>query len=206
MTTNPAIPEPARKLLDYIGRIETGRTGDAAYRAIVGHHEDELVVAITELSVDELLALQGQWPAQGWGSTAAGKYQIIRETLLWLKQVLPLSGRELFDPILQDRVGYALLVRCGWEKLHAREIRRRDFALALAKEWAGIPVLETTQGQSIEVRRGQSFYAGVGPNAATCTADGFEDALDEALDPTAIGTVFRTLRRWTRRALSRMTS
>ena len=206
MTTSIAIPESARKLLDYIGRLETGRTGDAAYRTIIGHHEDELAVAIIELSVDEVLALQEQWPARDWGSTAAGKYQIIRSTLLWLKDTLPLSGRELFDPALQYRIGYALLVRCGWEKLHAREIHRRDFALALAKEWAGIPVLETTQGQSIEVKRGQSFYAGVGPNAATSTANAFEDALDEALDPTAIGAVLRRLRRWKRRALRRWTS
>jgi hypothetical protein len=206
MTTNPAIPEPAHKLLDYIGRIETGRTGDSAYRTIIGHHEEELEVAITELSVDELLAQQEQWPARGWASTAAGKYQIIRGTLFWLKDTLPLSGRELFDPMLQDRLGYALLVRCGFEKLRARRLRRRDFALALAKEWAGIPVLRTTEGQRIQVKRGQSFYSGVGRNAATSTPEAFEDALDEALGPAAIHTVLKTLRRWKRRAHLRRTS
>ncbi len=205
MTTNPTIPKPARKLLDYIGRTETGRMGDAAYRTIIGHHEDELAVAITELNVDELLALQEQWPARGWGSTAAGKYQIIRGTLLWLKDALSLSGRELFDPVLQDRLGYALLVRCGWGKLRASEIRRDDFAIALAKEWAGIPVLTTTQGPSSRIERGQSFYSGIGPNAATSTAEAFEDALDDALDPTTIGTVLRSFRRWKRRALRHRT-
>ena len=203
MSTNPAIPEPARKLLDYIGLMETGRIGEAAYRTIIGHHEDELPVPITELSVDELLAQQEQWPVRGWASTASGKYQIIRITLLSLKNELGLSGEERFDPALQDRLGYALLRRCGWDKLQARRMRRGTFALELAKEWAGIPVLKSVRGRSIRLKRGQSFYAGDGRNAATATAEAFEDALDAALGPTAIRTLVKTLRRWKRRVFPR---
>ena len=206
MSTNPSIPEPARKLLDYIGRMETGRTGEAAYRTIIGHHEGELAVPITELSVDELLAQQEEWPARGWASTAAGKYQIIRSTLLSLKEALSLSGQERFDPTLQDRLGHALLVRCGWDKLQARHMRRGAFALALAKEWAGIPVLKSMQGRNARLKRGQSFYAGDGRNAATATAEAFEDALDDALGPTVIRTLIKTLRRWKRRVLPRRVS
>ena len=72
MSTNPSIPESARKLLDYIGRMETGRTGEAAYRTIIGHHEGELAVPITELSVDELLAQQKEWPARAEGQSREG--------------------------------------------------------------------------------------------------------------------------------------
>jgi hypothetical protein len=203
MSTNLSIPESARKLLDYIGRMETGRTGEAAYRTIIGHHEGELAVPITELSVDELLAQQEEWPARGWASTAAGKYQIIRSTLLSLEEALGLSGQERFDPALQDRLGYALLVRCGWDKLRARRMRRGAFALALAKEWAGIPVLRPTRGRTVRVKRGQSFYSGDGRNAATATAEAFEDALDDALGPTIIRTLVKTLRRWKRRIFPR---
>src|SRR5687768_5985874 len=77
-----SMPHAAMGLLDFIGQAETGRTGDAAYRTIIGHHENELDTPITSLSVGELLALQAEWPARGWLSTAAGKYQILRGTLL----------------------------------------------------------------------------------------------------------------------------
>jgi hypothetical protein len=181
MTTESPISLRALRLLEFIGEAETGAIGDAAYRTVIGHHEGELAVPITSLSVDELLALQEEWPARGWLSTAAGKYQIIRTTLIALKQAVPLTGGELFDQPLQDRLGFALLQRCGWDKVVAREISRRDFALAVAKEWAAMPVLKPMRGLSIRLRRGQSYYAGDGRNAALVTARQFERALADAL-------------------------
>jgi hypothetical protein len=208
MITSPMapIPESALRLLDFIGRAETGRTGADAYRTVIGFHEGDLPGPITSLSVDELLASQEEWPARGWVTTAAGKYQILRSTLLDLKVALSLSGREVFDEGLQDRLGYALLERCGWPEVQSGMIRRRDFALAVAREWAAIPVLRGTQGRSRRVRRGQSFYAGDGRNTATITPKAFEAALDDVLGASVVRKLIELFRRWGRGILHRQTS
>lgn len=183
MDSNSPIPPAARRLLDFIGLAETGRTGEAAYRTIIGYHESELAVPITSLTVDRLLSQQEKWPARGWITTAAGKYQILRSTLLELKDAMPLAGDEIFDATLQDRLGFALLLRCGWSEVGVGTMRRSAFALALAKEWAALPVLTAMRGHTIRLRRGQSYYAGDGRNAAIITPRDFERALDDALGP-----------------------
>ena len=72
-----------------------------------------------------------------------------------------------FVPDLQDRFGFALLKRRGWDDFAANRLSLKDFGNRLAREWASFPVLSDQQGQHRTVRRGESYYAGDGINAST---------------------------------------
>lgn len=180
---NPNVPPGAAKLLDYIGRLETGRTDAAAYGVIVFFKQDKLPKPLTEYTIDELLAAQKTW-AKNWKGSAAGKYQIIRKTLLGLVEKLGIPGTAKFSPDLQDRLGFQLLTNRGWQAFVSRQITTSAYALQLAREWASIPVLTTTQGQHRLVTRGQSYYAGDGVNKAHADPAEFE-ALLASLKPGA---------------------
>lgn len=171
----------AAKLLAYIRKAETGETDlNEQYRTIIRHKQGELPKPLTQYTVDELLAAQVGW-GKKWKSSAAGAYQIIRKTLAGLKAGQKLTGKEKFTPELQDRLAIALLRGRGWDKAVAGTMSPATFALALAKEWASLPVLQAMQGASRKVKRGESYYAGDGLNASLVKAEEFERVLLDAL-------------------------
>lgn len=180
----PEAPHQAAALLAFIRRAETGEDDNEAYRTIIGHHQGELPKPLTRYTVDELLKAQLQW-GRKWGSSAAGAYQIIRKTLLGLKAGLGLTGSEIFDASLQDRLGYELLCQRGIEKAMDGRLAVSAFALALAKEWASMPVLLAVKGASRQIRRGQSYYAGDGLNKAQVTPEALEAVLAQTFRSTA---------------------
>ncbi|WP_417741506.1 phage tail tape measure protein [Salipiger sp.] len=80
---------------------------------------DQNLVAMT---LDEIIALQGKMLANpenrkaygdGRGSSALGRYQIVRKTLRGLMAEMNLSGSELFSPDLQDQMADVLIERRG---------------------------------------------------------------------------------------------
>lgn len=167
------IPAPAARLLDFIADGESG----GGYKVIYGHHEDDSGVPdITGLSLRQLLNYQGHWGAL-WGSSAAGRYQIMPDTLRSLIFSLQLSGEEIFDADMQDRLGYALLVRRGYGLYMPGALSVVAFGKALAQEWASLPVLADTQGAHGPIVRGQSYYAGDGLNKADVNPERFEAVL-----------------------------
>jgi muramidase (phage lysozyme) len=173
---NSNVPPGAAKLLDYIGLLETGRTDASAYEVIVFFKQDKLPKPLTEYTIDELLAAQKTW-AKNWKGSAAGKYQIIRKTLVGLVQQLGIPGSTKFTPDVQDRLGFQLLTNRGWQAFVSRQITVGAYALQLAREWASIPVLVSTQGAHRIVTRGQSYYAGDGVNKAHADPREFEALL-----------------------------
>jgi hypothetical protein len=183
---NPNVPRGAAILLDFIAKLETNRTGQAAYETIIGFRNEKpgtLPKPITEMTLEELLAEQKRWVKNLKApSGAAGRYQIIRPTLLSLVTELgvPLSAK--FAPDLQDRFGFALLKRRGWEQFAATKLPLRAFGNNLAKEWASFPVLSDMTGAHRVVRRGESYYAGDGFNASLAKASEAEAVLAEVLN------------------------
>lgn len=173
---NPNVPPGAAKLLDYIGLLETDRTDASAYEVIVFFKQGKLPKPLTEYTIDELLAAQKTW-AKNWKGSAAGKYQIIRKTLLGLVEQLGIPGSTKFTPDVQDRLGFQLLNNRGWQAFVSRQVTVGAYALQLAKEWASIPVLVSTQGAHRVVTRGQSYYAGDGVNKAHADPKEFEALL-----------------------------
>lgn len=177
MTYGANIPAAARLLLAYVAVKESG--GD--YNVVYGHHQGELAKPITRMTLAELTAAQARL-GRRYGSSAAGKYQHLRKTLLAQVKRLGIPMTALFSPGLQDDLGWDLLRQRGLDRFLAGELSRSAFGNALAQEWASLPVLMTvTDAKGRKHVRGRSWYAGDGLNAAGRKAEHFEKALDEAL-------------------------
>lgn len=173
------VPPGAALLLDSIGEIETGRKGRDGYDVIYSHAQGKLPKPITQMTIAELQGHQAKgWPAK---STASGRYQFMRATLADLRRELKLRDGQVFDPNLQDRLGYHLLKRRGYEAFMAGKISRTEFGKRLAMEWASLPVLANVKGAHRTVHRGQSYYAGDGLNKALVKPEKVEAVLDALL-------------------------
>lgn len=173
------VPPGAAILLDFIRGLETGRSDSSAYNVIYANKQDKLPKPITTMTVAELQEHQTEgWPAK---STAAGGYQFMRATLRDLRKELGLRDGQMFDPNLQDRLGYHLLKRRGYEAFVAGKLSVQGFALNLAKEWASLPVLAHTRGSERQVQRGQSYYAGDGLNKSLVKPEAVEAILASVL-------------------------
>ncbi|RUW38970.1 hypothetical protein EN739_12040 [Mesorhizobium sp. M2A.F.Ca.ET.017.03.2.1] len=170
------IPKAALALLDFIGSIEAPRGYDTVY----GNNQAKLVKPLTSMTIDEVISAGLSW-SKIFGSSAAGKFQFMRATLQRLKSKLRLSGSELLDADMQDRLGYQLLIERGYSDFVAGKIGRIAFGKALAQEWASFPVLSATKGATRSLKRGQSYYAGDGLNKALVSPERVEAMLDQVL-------------------------
>lgn len=169
-----SVPAPAKRLLDFIGSKEAPK----GYDTVFGNRMARMPKPLTSMTVDEVIA-QGKWRTDTFGSSAAGRYQFMRNTLASLKQTERLTGREVMTPALQDRLGYALLLRRGYAKFMAGQLSVAGFGLALAQEWASFPVLAPTKGARRQVQRGQTYYLGDGLNKVLATAGEVEAVLNQ---------------------------
>lgn len=167
-----SIPDGAAILLDFLADFESN--GD--YDIIYGNHQKALGHPITTMMIDVLLAAQKVWGRQ-WGSSAAGRYQIMQQTLQGLKMSLKLSGMELFSPDMQDRLAYQLLKQRSYASFATGAIDAVQFARKMAQEWASLPVLAQTQGAHRNIARGETFYAGDRLNRALVSPEKFEAIL-----------------------------
>jgi len=180
-----AIDRAARHILDFVSSIEAPQ----GYDTIYGNNQGKLPKPITQMTLDEVQAAQPSWTKR-FGSSAAGAYQIMRDTMDSPKTMsdlegeMGLSGDELFDPDMQDRMALHLLKRRGYDQFMAGKIGVVAFAKRLAQEWASFPVLAATKGAHRQVKRGQSYYAGDGVNKALVPPERIERLLAEALAMT----------------------
>jgi hypothetical protein len=130
------------------------------------------------MTLAEVQKAQSTWTRR-FKSPAAGAAQFMRATLKGLIEELKLSASQKFDGDLQDRLGYHLLKRRGYEAFMAGKISRTEFGKRLAIEWASLPVLKATKGAKLSVKRGQSYYAGDGLNKALVAPAAVEAMLDQ---------------------------
>ncbi|TPW31179.1 lysozyme family protein [Pararhizobium mangrovi] len=175
---DPTVPSGAARLLDYVRDTETGSAGADSYRTIYGHNEDKLAKPLTSMTLGDVVDAQGGW-SKRFGSSAAGGYQFMRATLQDLSSDLGLRGTQVFDPNLQDRLGYHLLKRRGYEAFASGEIGPTEFGRRLAMEWASFPVLEDCQGAHRKLKRGETYYAGDKLNKALIKPAEMEACLRE---------------------------
>jgi len=148
--------------LDFIAGYESRGNYNARFGA-VANAEDP---TFTSMTIDQVLDWQ-----DGRKFSASGKYQIIRDTLLFLKSVMGLSGSELFDAAQQDAMGIRLLERRGLRDYRDGTMSRDDFALSVAREWAALPGVKSPFGAT-------SVYAGDGVNRALVSVDAYLGAID----------------------------
>lgn len=155
------VPAGAAVILDGIGDIEAPR----GYNTIYGNNQGKLTKQITSMTLDELIGHQTGF-TKNFGSSASGRYQFMRATLLDLKKELKLSGNQIFSADLQDRLGFHLLKRRKYELWALGVIGDDAFMVELAKEWASFPVPTAMKGAHRQLLAGQSYYAGDGLNKA----------------------------------------
>lgn len=119
---------------------------------------------LSKMTIGEADAWQARTARQR-GSAAAGRYQF-----MYIKDQAALAGigpNEIFSPENQDKMAIALIEKKRKVTLDMVKNNQVEAARRLAMEWAGLPVLAQTQGNTRIVSRGQSYYAGDGRNNAT---------------------------------------
>lgn len=173
------VPPAAAILLSFIKQAEVRQpTSLQAYEIYNSFVQAKLPKKLTQHTLAEVLAIN--FRSIGAKSTAAGAYQIIKATLEGLITELKLNRNTKFSAALQDRLGYHLLRRRGYDAWITGRIDDTEFAKRLAQEWASFPVLKPTKGASRQVERGQSYYAGDGLNKSTITPAQVEATLKTA--------------------------
>ena len=106
---------------------------------------------LTSMTINEVLQYQN---SRGTNMKAAGKWQIMPNTLRGLKKSMNLTGDELFTPEMQDRMAFELAMNrkgyrqfanaTGDEKLALMGAAQND----LAKEWASMPMANDAEGMN----------------------------------------------------------
>ena len=145
-------PTAYAPLLDVIARGES----KGNYNAYFGNTTNK-DIQFTKMTVAEVLAWQDAFVKEGNPSSAVGRYQIIRPTLVGLVKQLKLKPDAYFDETLQDRLAIALMERRGSIDFISEEVSAENFAHELSKEWAALPKVIGDAPDS-------SYYAGDGLN------------------------------------------
>ena len=118
------------------------------------------------MTVGQVLDFQSQMRAMGHESSAVGKYQIVRATLLDIMGKAGVGLTDRFDQGTQDKLAVALLKRRGLDQFQQGTLTADQYADNLAKEFASLPMAN-----------GQSAYAGTGSNKSLVSRDEFVRAI-----------------------------
>jgi len=156
-----------KPLLDFIAKPESG--GD--YNVVWGRikSSDRPSRPLVTMTIAEVLAWQDSIDAK-YMSEAAGRYQIMEDTLRSLPPAAGLLSSDLFNEVNQDKLATALLRRRGLDKYMVGLISAETFANNLAHEWASLPLVTGPKA-------GRSAYAGDGLNNAHVTVDAYMKAV-----------------------------
>lgn len=139
---NPATTSSAEvnSILDMLGKSE-----GADYKTAFAHSEKKYGVDLTGMTLKEVFDLQSRM-AQDLGSSAVGKYQVIRGTLRAAVRELGLNpDMVLFNEETQDKIGEYLLNKRGLSDWREGKISNKQFLNNVAREWASVP---TSSGRS----------------------------------------------------------
>ena len=160
-----SVPAAAAYLLDFIGSVEAPK----GYDTIYGNNQGKLSKPLTRMTIKEVQDNQQKW-SKLYGSSASGKYQFMYATLNGIIKELKLDVSQKFSADLQDRLGYHLLRRRGYDAYMRNRISVEEFGKRLAQEWASFPVLAVTPGAHRTVSIGESYYAGDKQNKSLLSA------------------------------------
>jgi hypothetical protein len=160
-------------LLDYIARYESGGDYNIVWSGI--RKADHPPKKLTEMTIGEVLDWQDSIDAR-YMSEAAGRYQVMEDTLRGVVDEMGLSRNQKYDEGTQDSIAIHLLRRRGLRAYLAGEILAEKFANSIAKEWAGMPLVTGP-------KRGRSYYAGDGLNRTHAKPDEFLKAVIAVKQP-----------------------
>jgi hypothetical protein len=151
-------------LLEFIGTLEAPKGYDSySYYAAAPPPRP-----LTTMTIREVLAWQDRIDARS-KSEAAGRFQIMEDTLRRLVTSKGINQNLLFNEATQNRLGVILLKEAGWNPLGTNYV---TMANNIAKVWAGLPLVSGP-------RRGESVYRNLkGPkNRAQSTPEIYLDVL-----------------------------
>lgn len=150
------ISAPLKALLDAI-RAHEGKTYGQIFYGAKGVPKD---TDVSKLTLNGVLSLQQRMLNNKSASTACGGYQFLRRTLVETMTGMELTGTELWDEDLQDRMAVHLIENRGLPGYLAGQLTREAFANNLAKEWASLPVVTAIRGANRQLAIGETYYAG----------------------------------------------
>jgi muramidase (phage lysozyme) len=177
MSATPlTITDQDRQLLDLIASVESSfDTAGGGYFAINSSirrlNTNPQLVAMT---IQQVIDYTTQVRDQTSGSGAAGRYQFIPITLTEVVNRGNIQRNLIFSPAMQD---YLAIQRARQARKYgqwlAGTLSDEDFAIELAKEWAGLPVVREVIRNGRRVLRGQSYYVGIQGNNTRMSPDYF---------------------------------
>lgn len=153
-------------LLNLIGGVEAPKGYDQVYGGI--RSADQPPKPLTSMTVNEVLAWQDSIDAR-YPSEAAGRYQVMEDTLRGLVRSGQVSGNARFDKRTQDDIAVKLMKRRGLDDYQTGRISADKFAQKLSQEWASLPAI--TVDRKGRRASGQSYYAGDGLNRSHVAID-----------------------------------
>lgn len=171
-----------KPLLDLIAKHESGGDYDIVWGGIAHKHRPN--APLTRMTVGQVLDWQDSIDHL-YRSEAAGKYQILEDTLRGLYREAGVKLNDKFDEATQDKLAVQLLRRRGLDIYLSGSLSKEAFANRLAMEWASLPVVYDRQGHRRPVKRGQSYYAGDGLNKALTSPESVLQALEAIRYPSA---------------------
>lgn len=142
------------------------------WNAVWGNVDNNDDPPLTRMTVAQILDWQ-----KDRRHSAAGRYQIIRKTLGSLVVEMSLTGTEIYDPDLQDRMATTLLRRRGLNAFFSGQMPAPVFALNVAREWAALP-------GTVAPFFDRSVYAGDGVNKALIDIDAYLAAIERLASET----------------------
>ena len=157
-----------RNLLDVIAKPESGGDYNIAHRSNPRPQTSDGRV-LEQMTIKEVIAWQERRIAAGSPSSAVGRYQIINNTLEGLVREMKLSGNEVFDRDMQDRMAIRLMERRGLHAFLEGRIGIDRMMRNLSQEWAGLP----------KDHSNLSYYDGDGLNRAGIRASVVADSLQQ---------------------------
>lgn len=159
-------------LLNLIGGVEAPQGYNQVYGGI--RSPDQPPKALTSMTVNEVLAWQDSIDAR-YPSEAAGRYQVMEDTLRGLVKSGQVSGNARFNESTQDQIAVTLMKRRGLDDYQTGRISADKFAQKLSQEWASLPAI--TVDRKGRRASGQSYYAGDGLNRSHVAIDAILNAV-----------------------------
>lgn len=192
LTKRPEISDTNNELLSFIGKGESGgygaandydrSTGRSPWGVEDSYFSERYNKPLDQLTVREIQDIQ----SGGYGVRevfAVGAYQLTPETFNETVTALGLTGDEVFNKELQDRMALEYLAADKRPDLRdwlrgVEGVTRDEALMAFAKEWASIPVPYDITRKGMLIRRGESYYKPEGNTANAHTAEEAEALLD----------------------------
>lgn len=172
-----------KPLLDFIGAHESDyaarRLKISPYNVVWGGIEAKHRPKrpLVDMTVGEVLAWQDSIDPL-YRSEAAGRYQIMEDTLRGLYAEAGMATASRFDAAGQDHLATALLRRRGLDRYLGGTMSAEAFCNNLAREWASLP-------QVSGPNKGKGVYDGDGLNRASGDVDAFLAAVEAIKGQTA---------------------